>query len=51
MADPKLAPKPLPTPRRLGQIGTTLLGSPVFAVQRTDGLVVSVVVPGRMEEK
>lgn len=50
MTDRKATPK-IPTPKCLGQTGTTRTGRPVYAVQRTDGLVVEVVIPGREEEE
>jgi len=37
-------------PRCLGQIGTSRRGRPIFAVERSDGQVVPVVIPGRDED-
>ena len=42
---------PLPEPKCLGRVGTAPTGCPIFAVRRTDGQIVPVVIPGRDEEE
>ena len=44
-------PAPLSEPKCLGQTGTTPTGCPMFAVQRPDGQIVTVVIPGRDEDE